>query len=228
MLYGRIHLVHPSWPPTGPFDDRLPWRPVLPGRAAQGFPAAVGVGGLGHTDVMASLWCRTTLDEAHCYYQRARQAAWANWAIERMEDWSPSEEEFAGWVQEMWLAGCQLLMSAQLAQRWVRVADPKVPEIPGLRVARNSIEHLFEAEFDARHIVASSRVGDDGKLLGAWDIEKLPERQLLIGLGKDPLNMVFDAVPLRGIADFAYDHAHRHGDVPLEDSTFLVSPPTDF
>ena len=96
--------MHPSWPPTGPFDDRLPWRPVLPGRAAQGFSAAVGVGGLGHPDVMASLWCRTTLDEAHCYYQRARQAAWANWAIERMEDWSPSEEEFAGWVQEMWLS----------------------------------------------------------------------------------------------------------------------------
>ena len=37
--------------------------------------------------------------------QRARQAAWANWAIERMEDWSPTEAEFAGWAQDMWLAG---------------------------------------------------------------------------------------------------------------------------
>ncbi len=219
--------MHPKWPPTEPFDKRQPWRAVLPRRAEQGFPVAMGVGGLGHPDVMAAMWCRTVLDDAHIYYQRARQAAWANWAIERMEDWSPTEAEFAGWVQDMWLAGCKLLMSAQLAQQWGRAADPDVPQIPGLRVARNSIEHLFEADFDARHIVASPRTDEKGKSTGAWDIEKLPEGRLPMGVGKDPLNMVFDATPLRVIVDFAYRHAYRDADVSLDDATFLLPPPTE-
>lgn len=218
--------MHPSWPPTDPFDDRKPWRPVLPGRAERGFPVAIGIGGLGHPDVMAAMWCRTTLEDAHVYYQRARQAAWANWAIERMEDWSPTETQFAGWVQDMWLAGCKLLMSAQLAQQWVRTADPELPQIPGLRVARNSIEHLFEADFDTQHMVANPRTDANGKSTGAWDIEKLPEGQLLMGLGRDPLNMIFDAMPLRVIVDFAYEHAYRDVDVSLDDSAFRLLPPT--
>ena len=83
--------MHPKWPPASAFDERHPWPAVLPGRAEKGFPAGIGVGGLGHPDVMAAMWCRATLEDAHAYYQRARQAAWANWAIERMEDWSPTE-----------------------------------------------------------------------------------------------------------------------------------------
>jgi len=176
---------------------------------------------------MAAMWCRATLEDAHAYYQRARQAAWANWAIERMEDWSPTESEFACWVQDLWLAGCKLLISAQLAQQWVRKADPEVPQVPGLRVARNSIEHLFEAEFDASHMVAGSRTDGQGKPTGAWDIERLPEGRLLMGVGKDPLNMVFDAVPLQAIADFAYEHRNRDAAVSLDDSTFLVVTPTE-
>jgi len=96
-----------------------------------------------------------------------------------------------------------------------------------LRVARNSIEHLFEADFDARHIVASPRTDEKGKSTGAWDIEKLPEGRLLMGVGKDPLNMVFDATPLRVNVDFAYRHAYRDADVSLDDATFLLPPPTE-
>lgn len=219
--------MHPNWPPTEPFDDRTPWRSNIPHRAEKGFPVATGIGGLGYPDVMAAMWCRTTLEDAHIYYQRARQAAWANWAIEKMEDWSPEEAEFAGWVQDMWLAGCRLLIDAQLAQHWVRAADPAVPQIPGLRVARNSIEHLSEADFDVSHIVATSRIDAEGKSIGAWDIERLPERRLLMGLGRDPLNMIFDAVSLKAIVDFAYQHAHRDAGAPLDDSTFLLRPPAD-
>jgi len=114
-----------AWPPTEPFDDREPWPKQPPGRAAAGFPA-VGVGGLGHPDVMAALWCRLTLDDAQRYYRAARQCSWANWAIDRGEDWSPIEQQFAHWVQAMWIAGCRLVISAHLAQQWVRLADPDV------------------------------------------------------------------------------------------------------
>lgn len=214
------------WPPTEPFDDRRPWPPTLPGRAERGFPVAMGIGGLGNPNVMAAMWCRTTLDDAHAYYQAARQAAWANWAIERIEDWSPTEAEFARWIQDLWLPGCRLLISAQLAQQWVRVADPRVQPVPGLRVARNSIEHLFEAEFDAEHLVATSRIDENGKPAGAWDIGKLPEGHLIMGLGKDPLNVVFEAVSLLAIVEFADQHSRRDADVELDDAAFLLRPPT--
>jgi hypothetical protein len=157
------------WPPTEPFDDRDPWPPILPGRAVAGFPA-VGVGGLGHPDVMAALWCRSTLEDAGRYYQTARQCSWANWAMDRGEDWSPMEGQFARWVQAMWVAGCRLVISAHLAQQWVRLADPTVPEIPGLRQARNAIEHLHEAEIDEIQIIATTKVTDGGQKK-AWDIE---------------------------------------------------------
>lgn len=211
------------WPPTDPFDDRQPWHPVLPSAAAKGFPAAMGIGGLGQPDVMAAMWCRTTLDDAHAYYQSARHAAWANWAIERMEDWSPTEDDFQRAVQAMWIAGCELLISAHLAQQWVRRADPTVDEVAGLRRARNSVEHLVEADFDNTHIIASTAVDENGKEK-AWDIKKLPEGHLLMGLGRRPLTSVFDAVSLDDIVAFASQHAHRDADVDLADSTYMLRP----
>lgn len=79
---------------------------------------------------------------------------------------------------------------------------------------------MFEADFDARHIVASPRTDVKGKSTGAWDIEKLQEGRLLMGVGKDPLNMVFDATPRRVIVEFASRHAYR---TPMSRSTTLRS-----
>lgn len=209
-----------SWPPSEPFDDREPWPKVLPSRAAAGFPDVV-VARLGHPEVMAAVWCRTALDDAHRYYQAARQCVWANWAIDRMEEWSPDEAQFAGWVQGMWVAGCRLVISAHLAQQWVRLADREVPEIPGLRVCRNAIEHLHEADFDDEQVIATTRISDDGKK--AWDIEKLPEERLILGMGSDPLATVFGAVSMETIVDFAHKHSKRDVEVELGDSAYLIA-----
>lgn len=184
----------------------------------------MGIGGLGQADVMAAMWCRTTLDDAHAYYQTACHAAWANWAIERMQDWSPTEDDFQSAVQAMWIAGCRLIISAYLAQQWVRRADPTVGEVTGLRRARHSIEHLVEADFDNAHIIASTAVDENGREK-AWDIKKLPEGQLIMGLGKQPLTSVFDAVGLDDIVAFAALHAYRDSDIDLADSTYMLRPP---
>jgi len=210
-----------TWPPDGPFDDRRPWPEHLPGRSAEGFPTAIGVAGLGHPDLMAALWCDATLEDAQRYYQTARQCSWANWAIERAEEWSPTEAQFARWVQAMWIAGCRLVISAHLAQQWVILADPDVPEVPGLRKARNAIEHLHEAEIDDSQMIATTKVTDSGEK--AWDIRKLPEGRLIFGMGKKPLETVLDAVSVNAIVEFAQAHRDR-GEVELDDSFYLVRP----
>lgn len=99
--------MHRDWPPSGPYDDRAPWPPYLPKKAAAGFPP-IGVGGFGHPDVQAGMWARATLDDAHRYFQSARQCLWANWAIERGEDWSPDEAQFRAWTEVMWVDACRL------------------------------------------------------------------------------------------------------------------------
>lgn len=214
-----------AWPPAEPFDDRHPWPKILPGRAAAGFPP-VGLGGLGHPDVMSALWCRATLDDAHRYYQAARQCSWANWAIDRGEDWSPTEQQFGRWVQDMWIAGCRLVVSAHLAQQWVRLADPGISEVPGLRRARNAIEHLHEAEIDDGQMMATTKVAEDGKEK-AWDIAKLPDGHLVFGMGKKPLEAVFDAVSLDAIVAFAAAHSERDVDVDMAESTYLLRPASE-
>lgn len=123
----------------------------------------------------------------------------------------------------MWIAGCRLVISAHLAQQWVRIADPTVPEVPGLRRARNAIEHLHEAEIDESQIIATTKVTEDGKQK-AWDIEKLPDGRLIFGMGKKPLEEVFDAVSLEAIVAFALEHSDRDGDVDIQDSTYLLRP----
>lgn len=215
-----------SWPPTEPITEDIPWHPVLPRAAQNGFSAAMGVGGLGHADVMAAMWCRTARDDAQTYYQAARHASWANWAIDRGEDWSPSEETFQRAVQAMWIAGCRLLISAHLAQQWVRRSDPTVEEVPGLRQARNSIEHLVEADFDENFIIATTGADERGKER-AWDIKKLPEGHLLMGLGKNPLSKVFDAVDLEAVATFMNEHANRDLAIDLADSTYMLLGPAE-
>jgi len=138
-----------------------------------------------------------------------------------MEDWSPSEDQLAAWVQSMWISGCRLLISAHLAQQWVRLADPDVPEIPMLREARNAIEHLHEADFDDRHVIAGTHINERGKEK-AWDIKKLPEGRLILGLGTAPLETVFGAVSLDAIVAFSREHATRDDEVEHDDSMHLV------
>lgn len=100
------------------------------------------------------------------------------------------------------------MISAHLAQQWVRLADANVAEVPGLRLARNAIEHLHEAAVDSDRIIAATKVGDDGKER-AWDIQRLPEGHLIFGIGKKPLEFVFDAVSLAEIVTFAQEHSNR-------------------
>lgn len=167
---------------------------------------------------MASVWSRRTLDLAHRYYAAARQCVWSNWAIERGEDWSPSGAEFTRDVEAMWISGCELLIAAHQAQIWARRIDPDTPEVLGLRAARNAIEHLDAATFDEDHVIATT--SDDSKK--AWDIKKLPEGYLLMGMARDPLNSVFGAVSVEAIVDFAQKNAYLDDDEPSHEEMLLL------
>ncbi len=119
--------------------------------------------------------------------------------------------------------GLPFVISAHLAQQWVRLADPGVPEVPGLRLTRNAIEHLHEAEIDDSQIIASTEVTDHGQEK-AWDLKKLPDGHLIFGMGEKPLEAVFNSVSVDAIVAFAQEHSERDGEVDLRDSTYLLRP----
>lgn len=196
----RERSMSNQWPPTGPplSDD---WWPSFPWIGRPDLPIAMTL--LGHPVSMAALWCRATRTEAHSYYQAALRCDWANWAIEKAEDWSPTGDQFSRYVERLWVTGCQLIMAADQAHVWARRAFDDVEEIPHLRNTRNSIVHLDNADMDEEYATAST---GDGR---AWSLEKLPEGHLIMGMASDPLNTVFGAVSLDAIVQFAerYQHA---------------------
>jgi hypothetical protein len=96
-------------------------------------------------------------------------------------------------------------------------------QIPGLRRVRNAVEHLHEAEIDDSQIIATTKVTDGGQEK-AWDIQKLPDGRLIFGMGKKPLEAVFDSVSIDAIVAFAQEHSNRDGEVDLRDSTYLLRP----
>jgi hypothetical protein len=57
-------------------------------------------------------------------------------------------------------------------------------------------------------MIATTMVNDDGKER-AWDIQRLPEGHLIFGMGKKPLESVFDAVSLEEIVAFARKYGNR-------------------
>lgn len=198
---GRM-LAMTGWPPTGPPRPDDWWSPEL--WTPKGYPVAIGMGFMGHPTTMAAIWCRATLSEAHRYYQAALRADWTNWAIERGEDWSPSEAGLRRSIEELWIRGCQLVMAADQAQSWVRRANPETAQIRNLRTVRNVIAHLEGAAFDEDFTIATA--DHDGR--NAWSLDEMPEGQLIMGLAAgSPTERVFGAVILDDILVLAREHA---------------------
>src|SRR5262249_9150279 len=124
----RVRYVPPpTWPPPPdwlpPADD---WKPVVgwmprgaglklgPDGTSYLLPSPPGIGRAPdepsddeqdqiHLRVvtrMLATWARAVRLDAHSYYQAAVRADWTDWAIERMEDWSPTTNDLARAMEE--------------------------------------------------------------------------------------------------------------------------------
>jgi hypothetical protein len=100
---------------------------------------------------MLGMWARTVQADAHSYWQAAMRAAWIDWAIDKMEKWSPSERDLPPALEQVWVRGYKLIMSTT---RW---------------------NGLDEAQFT--QLIAVRPASDTGKRK-KWAIDELPGRQL--------------------------------------------------
>lgn len=103
---------------------------------------------------------------------------------ERLEEWSPTEEDLQRNFRSLWAEEHTLIWAAHQLERWgVRLAQERGGTPPErddvLGNVRNALEHLDDVAFEDDHAVP----GDDEKK--NWSLRKLPDRRLAISLGGD-------------------------------------------
>ena len=158
---------------------------------------------------MLALWARSVQRDAHSYYQAVSKAAWTDRAIDYGEEWSPTEDELARVLEDVWVRGYQLVMSAYQMERWSRAHQ----QITGgteqsderLKTLRNTIEHLDEASFT--DLVAQKGPPDPERKRKKWAIEDLPGRELFLGFDAGYTEAAFGLVNLRDVTTRARRYA---------------------
>jgi hypothetical protein len=128
---------------------------------------------------MLGMWARTVQADAHSYWQAAMRAAWIDWAIDKAEEWSPTERDLPPALEQVWVRGYKLIVSTYQMERWLqahRRLNGEQEQPMQYRHLRNALEHLDEAHFT--ELTAMRRPSDKRKNLS---IDELPGQQLFLG-----------------------------------------------
>ncbi|GAA0426132.1 hypothetical protein Acor_54760 [Acrocarpospora corrugata] len=100
---------------------------------------------------------------------------------ERLEEWSPTQEDLDRNFRELWAEEHTLVWAAYQLERWnrrlvkVRGGSAPVPDVV-LANVRNTLEHLDDADFDDGDAVPGAR---------SRSLQKLPNGRLVISAGSD-------------------------------------------
>lgn len=151
---------------------------------------------VGHQTSMVITWAKEALRSSKRYYQLACLVNWTDWAIDKGEDWSPTEREVRDQLAVWWVSGQQAVEAYFHFQTWrKKIAGDDVDDV--LRQLRNSLVHLDEAWLDdySAHTVANQA----GKPLKARDIKNLPGGQLPLAFHPGCIEALFAIIPLREV-----------------------------
>ncbi|MFF5188762.1 hypothetical protein ACFY30_34190 [Streptomyces sp. NPDC000345] len=167
---------------------------------------------------MLALWARSVQRDAHSYYQAASKAVWTDRAIDYGEEWSPTEDDLARVLEDVWVRGYRLVMSAYQMERWSRahqqITGGSEQSDDQLRMLRNTIEHLDEASFT--DLVAQRGPLDPKNKRKKWSIDELPGKELFLGFDAGFTEAAFGLVNLRDVTTRARRYAQL--DAPDEPS----------
>ncbi|MGY5106828.1 hypothetical protein [Streptomyces sp. 900105245] len=147
---------------------------------------------------MLALWARSVQRDAHSYYQAATKAVWTDQAIDYGEEWSPTEDDLAQVLEDVWVRDYRLVMSAYQMERWSKAYQKIVggswQSDKGLEALRNTIEHLDDCSFT--DLFAKKGPLDPGRKRKHWAIDKLPGNELFLGFDASFTEAAFHLVNL--------------------------------
>ncbi|MFD0191903.1 hypothetical protein ACFVG1_31280 [Streptomyces bacillaris] len=167
---------------------------------------------------MLALWARSVQRDAHSYYQAASKAVWTDRAIDYGEEWSPTEDDLARVIEDVWVRGYRLVMSAYQMERWSlahqQIIGGSEQSDDRLKMLRNTIEHLDEASFT--DLVAQRGPLDPKNKNKKWSIDRLPGKELFLGFDAGFTEAAFGLLNLRDVTTRAHQYAEL--DAPDEPS----------
>jgi hypothetical protein len=156
---------------------------------------------------MLAMWARAVEADAHSYWQAAMRAAWMDWAIEKMEEWSPEERDLPPALEQVWVRGYKLIMSTYQMERWLqahRRLNGEQEQPMQYRHLRNALEHLDEAHFTE---LTAMRAPKD-KRERTLSIEELPGHQVPLGFHPISTEDAFGIVNLAEVTKRAREYAY--------------------
>ena len=221
-----------EWPPKHydrpPVDDWMPpqyWEPkpglplsplgdllIPPPPGVESRPRSVEEQEEDHRRVVGrflGMWARAVQADAHSYWQAAVRANLMDWAIDKMEEWSPDERDLPPALEQVWVRGYKLIMSVYQMERWLqayRKLDGEQAEPKRYRHLRNALEHLDAAWFTE---LTATKHPDDTE---DRSIEKLPGGQLFLGFRPSSTEHAFGIVNLADETKRARKYAHVDSD----------------
>ncbi|MGW7594282.1 hypothetical protein [Streptomyces rubiginosohelvolus] len=153
-----------------------------------------------HALLFVRVWAEAVLRQAARVQDARDRAAVNDRDYERMEDWSPTEEDLARDFREEWAEQHTLVWAAFQLEQWRSrlhkergIAPPE--EDPLLRTVRNALEHLTDAAFVNERAVSPGEAGQKGSAL-----RKLPGSELEIALWGEKAFGHIDPVHVRNAA----------------------------
>jgi hypothetical protein len=206
----------PLWEPKSqvPLSPLGQWLLPLPPGEAPRPPRSVAERQEDHRRVvrrMLAMWARAVQADAHSYWQAAVRANWMDWAIDKMEEWSPDVRDMPPALEQVWVRGYKLVMSTYQMERWLqahRRLNGGQEQSKQYVALRNALEHLDEAYLTELTAVRPSSKG----LREKWAIEELPGQQLFLGFNPVFTERAFGMVNLADVTKRAREYADLDSD----------------
>jgi hypothetical protein len=158
---------------------------------------------------MLGMWARAVQADAHSYWQAAVRANLMDWAIDKMEEWSPDVRHMPPALEQVWVRGYKLVMSTYQMERWLqahRTLNGEQEQPMQYRHLRNALEHLDAAHFT--ELIARKRPDDTKKR----SMEELPGQQLFLGFDSSAIEHAFGIVNLADVTKRAREYADIDSD----------------
>jgi len=145
-----------------------------------------------HTASLTRTWAEAVIRQVARVRDLRAKASLELWQYDRMEEWSPSQEEVGQTFREQWAEEHALVWAAVQLQRWtLRLARELVDDAtrerikvkldaskdPTLTDLRNALEHLDEADLGDFYATAK------GKFSANRSLRRLPGEELQLYLG---------------------------------------------
>jgi hypothetical protein len=148
-----------------------------------------------------------------------------DWAIDKMEEWSPDDRDLPPALEQVWVRGYKLIMSAYQMERWLqayRKLNGEQDQPMQYRHLRNALEHLDAATFT--ELTARKRPDDTEN----WSIDKLPGQQVFLGFRPSSTENAFGIVNLAEVTTRARQYAHVDSDDLTEHFGDAEGDPEDY